>query len=251
MSVITYTNRPNKLGLLKKGEELFNYSINYIINDSWNTYKFYSKIRETGILIENYKDDDIIVFIDAHDVVLNSNTEEFIEKFKSLNCDILFSTEVNCYPTRYKQKMDNIIPSDIESKYLNAGGYIGYVKNIKEMFNWKSEEHINSMCRRGGDQAYFLEYFIENHDKVNIKLDTDSYIFQCMLRIPWEYFEFKNGRVYNKNNSTYPCFFHFNGGSGRGINISNIMPIFNQLIEQSKNDDKVYDLSNYKKHKKN
>lgn len=248
MSVITYTNQPNRLKLLKKGEELFNYNINYIINDSWKTYKFYSKIRETDIFIENYNDDDIIVFIDAHDIVLNSNTEEFIEKFKSLNCDILFSTELNCYPPRYKQQIDNIIiSSDIESKYLNAGGYIGYVKNIKEMFKWKDEQYINSICKSGGDQAYFMEYFIENHNKVNIKLDTDSLIFQSMIRIPWEYFEFKNGRVYNKNNNTYPCFFHFNGGSNRGTNIGNIMPIFNQLIEQSKNNKKVYDLSNYKK----
>ena len=250
MSVITYTNRPNKLGLLKKGEELFNYNINYIINDSWKTYKFYSKIRETGILIENYKDDDIIVFIDAHDVVLNSNTEEFIEKFKSLDCDILFSTERNCYPPRYRNQVNNIMSSNIESRYLNAGGYIGYVKNIKEMFNWRKEEYINWRCKSGGDQAYFMEYFIENHDKVNIKLDTDSFIFQCMYNIPWEHIEFKNGRGYNKNNDNYPCFFHFNGGSWFTSDRSSIMPIFNQLIEQSKNDNKVYDLSNYKKYKK-
>ena len=54
--------------------------------------------------------------------------------------------------------------SNIESRYLNAGGYIGYVKNIKEMFNWRKEEYINWRCKSGGDQAYFMEYFIENHE---------------------------------------------------------------------------------------
>ncbi len=253
--VITYTNSPTRLDLLKKGEKLFNYNINYIINDSWNTYRFYSKIRETALYIENLNDDDIIVFIDAHDVVLNSNKEEFVKKFKSLNCDILFSSELICYPTRYKEKMDDIMPSHLESKYLNAGGYMGYVKSIKEMFKWKTEEQINLMCKHGGDQAYFMEYFINNYDKVNIKLDIHSTIFQSMIRIPWEHIEFKNGRGYNKNNDSYPCFFHFNGGSCRGINKNkcaiNIMPTFYDLMEQSKKDNKVYDLSNYKKGFKN
>ena len=252
MTIITYSNQQRRLNILREGEKLFDSNIDYIINDSWEENKFYAKVCETATLLENYDDNDVVVFIDAHDVVLNSNKEEYLEKFKSFDCDILFSSELNCYPGRFKDKMDKIMSTEKESRWLNAGGYMGYVKNIKAMLNWKDKNTAFNMCKfnRGGDQAYFQEYLINHHDKVNIKIDTDSVIFQSMFLIPWETIGFKNGRAYNKYTNVFPCFYHFNAGSHRGKHKGrriNIMNVFIEQMKKTKDNNDICNLDDFEK----
>ena len=84
-----------------------------------------------------------------------------------------------------------------------------------------------------------MKFFIENHNKVNIKLDTKSLIFQCMYKIYWKEIDFREGRVYNNILNTYPCFVHFNGKSWRTSvpkppKYENIMPVFIELMIKSK-----------------
>ena len=40
----------------------------------------------------------IILFTDAHDVLINSGADKIIETFKKFNANIVFSAEGNCWP---------------------------------------------------------------------------------------------------------------------------------------------------------
>ena len=166
MNIITYSNREDKLVYLKQSEKIFDIKINYIIKDNWEG--FITKIIEVKEILDNFDDDDIIVFIDAFDVIVNSDMKHLITKFKLYNCDILLGAELNCFPPKFKPTINQIIPPTIKNKYINSGGYMGYVKNIKHMLNWKTKEQIQQICICGGDQSYFMTYFIENYNKVNI-----------------------------------------------------------------------------------
>ena len=232
---------------LKKSEEMFGGKINYIIKRKWEGY--YTKIIEINNVLKNLGNNDLILFIDAYDVIINSNIleKEILKKFKSYNCDILLGSELNCFPKFLKSDMDKIGPQNIKNKYINSGGYIGYVKDIKKIFSWKPDNEIFDICKKGGDQAYFMKYYIENYNKVNIKLDTKSLIFQNMWLISWKEVDFRGGRLFNNILKTYPCFVHFNGP----LKAKRIIPIFiKHMLNSKKNPQKIYDLNEYEQRHK-
>ena len=157
----------------------------------------------------------------------------------------MVSAELNCYPSFLKNDLDKIMPKNIKNKYINAGGYMGYVKNIKSLLEWKSIDEIVNICKKGTDQAYIIKYFMENYNKVNIKLDTKSLIFQNMHWISWKEIDFRGGRVYNNVLNTYPCFVHFNGGTWQTMEKNNIMPVFIELMIKSKKNSEICNLDKY------
>ena len=243
MHILTYSNREDKLEYLKESESLFNTKVNYITSPVWEGY--ITKLKEVKKKIQSFNDNDIIIFIDAFDVLISGNTSEIIEKFKSYNCDILVSAELNCYPSFLKNDLDKIMPKNIKNKYINAGGYMGYVKNIKSLLEWKSIDEIVNICKKGTDQAYIIKYFMENYNKLNIKLETKTWIYQNMHWISWKEIDFRGGRVYNNVLNTYPCFVHFNGGTWQTMEKNNIMPVFIELMIKSKKNSEICNLDKY------
>ena len=72
MKVITYCNDESKLIYLKETEKMFNTKITYVIETGeWNGN--ITKIKKLNDLINTYDDNDIFIFIDAFDVIINSN----------------------------------------------------------------------------------------------------------------------------------------------------------------------------------
>tara|TARA_B100000900_G_C20595564_1_gene723264 strand:+ start:3097 stop:3879 length:783 start_codon:yes stop_codon:yes gene_type:complete len=213
MTVHVYTvgTDRNMMGSIIETEKLYDVKVNYLMPKEW--YGFYTKINETNKVIQDLDDNDILLFIDCYDIMINSNMDEIINKFKSFNCNLLISAELVCFPDYLQDKMDKTPPFNIKNKYPNAGGYIGYVKDVKKMMNWKDEEVKKAMCEKGTDQAYVINYYCENCNNENIKLDTNAEIFQSFHAVSWQEFEIKNGRVHNTVLKTTPCFLHFNGGS--------------------------------------
>lgn len=246
--IITYTSYLPKTKYLQESEKLFNCKINYI-NGKWHGW--YSKIDGIKDFINNCRDNDIIILVDAHDVILSGDIEEIYNKFKSYKCDILFGAELNCYPLFLKKDMDKIMPVDIKNKYINSGGYVGYVSSIKKMLYWKELDDLKEICKDGGDQTYVMKFYIEHHDKLNLKLDINSSIFQNMHLILWKELEINNGRVYNKIMKTYPCFVHFNGGSWRTEKKDWIIPKFIELMKKSKENKNIFTLDEYEQLKRN
>jgi hypothetical protein len=176
-------------------------------------------------ILENHPNpNDIICFIDAYDVLCFSNIEEIYTKFKQYNCNILLSSELNCYPPNnlpkyelleYQLQQKNEQFEKVFStnfKYVNSGGYIGYCKDLLQMLKWKSVAEIVEICKDGGDQTYFSLYYLKHALNTNlVQIDYKQTIFQSMYKVHFTDFSFINGRLYNRILHTYPCFAHFNG----------------------------------------
>ena len=60
----------------------------------------YAKVTLLAKALEKYKDDvdKIILFSDAHDVLIDGPAEQFLAKFRRFNARIVFSAETNCWP---------------------------------------------------------------------------------------------------------------------------------------------------------
>jgi hypothetical protein len=209
--IVTICSDNNKIRHLKRSAIYTNNDINYIIIN-WNG--FIDKIIYMIDFIKTIPDNDIICFIDAYDVLVLDNVDKIYNKFINARCNILFSSELVCFPKMNSKKYEEVykyIQVETNFKYLNSGGYIGFKKNIYNMLTSKSIPEIKKICEIGGDQNFFTQYFLENLDNINIKLDMNQYIFQSMCCVDFADFEFQNGVLYNKILNTYPSFIHFNG----------------------------------------
>jgi hypothetical protein len=255
LHIFTLGNNINEMECLKRSAAKQNVNINYILFDQWNGYV--DKIIHMKNAIRDIPHNDIVCFIDAYDVLLFSDENEILEKFKEYNCELLLSGELNCYPGENIHRYNNLysklaLDKMTNFRYVNSGGYIGYKHAIQSLYDWKSIDEIQEISKLGGDQNYFTEYFLNHgHDKEKVKIDMFQHIFQSMYKIHFEGIEFVNGRLYNNVLKVKPCFVHFNGYGGyyyqiyRDIYREDIRQFFLRKIDESK-DGGVHNLNGYR-----
>lgn len=210
----------NKLKDLIDSAEIFNINVNCALAPTWRGF-----IDKIYLGIETYKDipeNEIICFIDGYDTIINSNVEEIVDKFKWYKTDLLFGAEINCFPDYYRIDMDKVTSNLTRYRYLNSGGYIGYKHAIMDLLLWKPIDDINKIIQNGGDQSYFMLYYINNREK--IKLDNRQKIFQNMYLICWNEVCVCLGRFYNTKLDEFPCFVHFSGNSWTTTKQTSIIP---------------------------
>jgi len=141
---------------------------------------------------------DIILFTDSYDVVFNEKTDELLSRWDG---NVLFTAEKTCWPD---EKLSDRYPnSKYDYKYLNSGGFIGSVKDIKKLTETECKDSDD-------DQLYFTNKFLNGE---GINLDYELSIFQP-LNLSINDVEIHNGRVYNTITKSYPIVIHANGGVG-------------------------------------
>ena len=220
LHVFTIASDQEKTAILRTTAEWSKLNIEIIPWNHWNG--FTDKIYAMKQVLDFIPDGDIVAFVDAYDVLCMSDEKEILDKFFSYNCEIVFSSEVNCYPGENQSKYDEI-QSSTAYKYVNSGGYIGYVRALRQMFAWKTDQEIEDICALGGDQHFFTQYYLHHYDEMSshlslhhmkgglVCLDEYQRIFQSLYKVTLRSFVFLEGRLYNHVLKTYPCFVHFNG----------------------------------------
>ena len=116
--------------------------------------------------IKDYKKDDIILFSDSYDVIFLSGEEEIMTKYNKFNTDIVFAGEKNCWPDK---SMEDIFKHSGLYKYINSGGFIGKVEEIRKLIDLDLLDTY--------DDQYFIHSRYEQF-KDHIKIDTECEIFQ-------------------------------------------------------------------------
>lgn len=192
--------------------------------------KFFFSTRVKDLLLKEYLEnvdgDELILFTDGYDSIFLCDSKEIESKFYSFQKDVIFSTEVNCWPDK---SLLNSYPANASPyKYLNSGGFIGKASDILQLLS----ENFNT-----GDNAYtesnqylWTKKFLENQDRIG--LDYNGEIFctlfsegdpessqienignYILLKQQWFFqnYEIKNERIYNKRTDSNPSSLHFNG----------------------------------------
>ena len=173
--------------------------------------------------IKSYKDEDIVIFSDSYDVIVQQNKNEIIKKFKKMDGNVIISSEMNLLLVP-ELKQFNIYPQYLsfnnflknnKSDYLYPclGLVIGYKKYLEEVYteilNFNDNE-INKECY-DDDQCLFSYYFLKNGDKL-FKLDYKQELFGNMSGSLNRY-EMLNGKLFNYKTDSVPSFIHFEGNS--------------------------------------
>jgi hypothetical protein len=187
--------------------------------------------------LANLPDSEIVCFIDGYDVIMLRSLIELENTFK-LFISIIGNNKIiiGC------DKISNFIQQDVsqhhfgkcQNKSINAGTYIGYVKNLKLM--------INSMLQMTGndDQIILTKYC--NLDPDLFYIDCDS-IFFCTILNPYK--SFLNSTMEIIDNQLYvngiqPFFAHGNGNT-------NINDLITQLGYQIYYDPTEFTYLNFRK----
>jgi hypothetical protein len=166
--------------------------------------KFGFKLRYLNNMLhkEFVKDDDIVLYTDAYDILLNDSITTIEERFLAMNVPILFGAERGCWPDALRCYSYKTLGNDFP--YLNAGAFMGYAKDLKNMLLG------HRYCEDEDDQRFWTSMFLAG---APIHLDMDCSIFFNCYIVPPEEYCIKDGKF--KFNDKSPAVIHFNGDSIR------------------------------------
>lgn len=167
-------------------------------------------------------EDQILLFIDSYDVVFSSGPKELLKKFGQDGHKVVFSSESLIWPDRHLEDKHPHVREG--NRFLGAGGFMGYLPNIKDMVSdWTGEDHDS-------DQLYFTKIYInpEKRKSLNISVDSKCRLFQNLHGALDEVvLKFEEGRVRARNvlYDTLPVIIHGNGPTKLQINyLGNYIP---------------------------
>lgn len=118
--------------------------------------------------LESIPKDDIVLFVDAYDVLILATEDEILEKFRQFKRPFVVSAETNCWPLFSREHEFPYSPTPF--KFINTGSFIGHVSHIKKVLR-DMKPLIAEKC----DQHQMAEFFLEN--KSRITLDNNAELF--------------------------------------------------------------------------
>ena len=139
-NILKESCKRNKLNLVTLG-----------FNQRWKGFTMrYELIKE---YLKHIKDNEIILIVDAFDVIILQNEEEIIKKFKKFNKKIVFSVQNGL--------ISKILFRKCNHNVLNQGTYIGYAKYLKLLYKILNKKTL--FKKFNNDDQQILNY------KCNIK----------------------------------------------------------------------------------
>lgn len=169
---------------------------------------------EQGMIKEDY-----IIFPDSWDLVFAAKPEEVIETYLTFGSDVVISAEKNCFPADLKDEYDKLAEPETPYNYLNSGFIVGKTDAIFECLKAMDLPSIpddyydneKGCAVHPNDQFEWQKIFLKQ--PVSIHLDRYQILSQTLHDADINDFDFSKERIRNKVTGSYPCSWHFNGGS--------------------------------------
>lgn len=174
---------------------------------------------------------DLVMFVDAFDVILLGGEEEIVTKFLSYEKPCVFAAEQHYHPKNSAFDLIGEYPeSPTRLRYLNSGTYIGYAFYIKKMLEETIARRfrmpVARMFKRLHDDQYHLHRYFARHQN-EIALDRHALIFLPLSYIGEQEIEIdrETKRVRYKLSGNSPPVIH---GCGTGLPL--MVRLFNEFF---------------------
>jgi len=199
---------------LLKTSKIHNYNLKILgFGEKWKGFNWRNKLVLE--YLNQLKDDDIIFFIDAYDVIFVRNSDKIKDKFLELHDKHKFKII-----TGY----DNILHSSYFNKIfvklkfgtcnntsLNAGTYGGYVKDVKNIL--QKILYIDSNDSQD-DQVLLTKYCKNNVNDIYIDIDNELFLtIGTPLKNVYDFIEIEKDTNFIKYKNKYPFILHAPGSS--------------------------------------
>jgi len=134
------------------------------MNEKWLGYNW--KLLKMKEYIDTLDDHEIVMFVDAYDVIILDDPRKLEEKFIKSDKKIIVGCEENENKT-----LGHILFDKCDNKPLNSGTYIGYVKYLRKMLK---DIIIKNKDPSLDDQKLMIKYCKQNK---NIHVDCEQEYF--------------------------------------------------------------------------
>lgn len=148
-----------------------------------------------------HKDDDVILFLDGYDVLVNDTLDNIIQTYLEFHSSVVFAAEKTCWPN--SEIKDSFASTKYGNNYLNSGCYVGTVAELKKIF-------ADELQDSDDDQLYLQERYLTS--QFNITLDTHTKLFQCVSADEDNIQITDELKIHNIETNNYPKILHGNGG---------------------------------------
>ena len=128
--------------------------------EKWNG--FTDKYKGVQKFLETVDDNDIVVFLDGFDTVIEKDPKDLEQLFESKNCDILFSKD------HTGKFLKSIFGTCKDGVTANAGMYMGRVKALKPLI----KDGLTMRCK---DDQVNLNGLCMKYDNLKINVDEDIF----------------------------------------------------------------------------
>eukprot|EP00929_Paragymnodinium_shiwhaense_P008325 TRINITY_DN112274_c0_g1_i1.p1 TRINITY_DN112274_c0_g1~~TRINITY_DN112274_c0_g1_i1.p1 ORF type:complete len:424 (+),score=12.93 TRINITY_DN112274_c0_g1_i1:140-1411(+) len=180
LHVVTFMNQPDRhlaySAVTAQAHGLYPVLIGYGI-DAWWPDGLGTKINALrSYVFSQLGDNDILLFIDAFDVLVFGDEAEIVDRFNNLerqsNRSLVFNAEEYCFPKNQsggEGVCDNYPPAPHRWRHLNSGIIAGRGHAVKRML----KDPVPNVIR-GSDQKWYQQYFRSNPG--DIQLDYECYL---------------------------------------------------------------------------
>jgi len=227
--ILSFCNILNQNGYHNYVKSLQKFKYNYKIlgkGVKWEGF-VQTKIKYCYDYLKTLDDDNLVVCVtDVLDMLAIAPPEELYQKFIEFKKPIVIGAEVG-YPvlTPCYEPHTKLSPSYRKRKYVNAGFYIGYKKDLCHMYEYILSQNISD------DQICVGKYIYEHQD--NYELDYRCKIIHNINNKKLLDFkihpESNIKRCFITDTKKFPCFIH-----GPGLSISNLNKVVDELFPNDK-----------------
>jgi len=184
LTIVTFADKPLTEGnFLRKSCEAYGIHLEVLLSSPW--IQNVIKLKLLYEYVSAQPPDQLLLMVDAYDVVICAIEEEIINVFESQNADILFSGESNFMykePAKWLEFLKKYPPQTSIYQYGNSGSNLCRAKYIKTMLiqiqDWFDIDFQDEkkLLKLKSDQYLLHRFFVENYYKQNstLKLDIDS-----------------------------------------------------------------------------
>jgi hypothetical protein len=139
------------------------------MNEKWLGYNW--KLLKMKEYIDNLDNDEVVMFVDAYDVILLDDPRKLEEKFIKSDKKIIVGCEENDNKT-----LGHILFDKCHNKPLNSGTYIGYVKYLRKMLK---DIIIKNKDPSLDDQKLMIKYCKQNKS-IHVDCEKEYFLVKVM-----------------------------------------------------------------------
>ncbi len=167
-------------------------------------------LNEKLIHIKRYVEDipetDIVMFVDAYDVLFLSTPEQILKKFKKMNSNFVIAVERTCWP--YGELASKFPQSPTSLRYLNSGAFIGYAGHIKQIL-----KEVSPIVASGDDQGELTKHYFKKQKMYTFDYKGELFLTMMGLGNHEVIIDTRNRTVTFTETYIKPCIVHGNGTS--------------------------------------
>ena len=183
------------------------------MGEEWKGYNW--RFRKMIDYLSNLSDDKIVCFIDGYDVVSCRDLTELADEFIKLKNKYKCKMVVGCDNYGYigKNFFTNIFFGKCGDGeyYLNAGTYIGYAKDLKDII---SKIYELNPTDAADDQVLMIKYYNEHPGEIHIDNECKLFLVLSYPLIEVDYFTsitINNNKLHAIDYKSMPFFIHAPG----------------------------------------